>query len=72
MSPDARRLARMFAPPLALLVAGAVVLGLVDQLTVAAAVGWALVGLGGIWAVSAAFYEIGRSEDRERERHPHG
>jgi hypothetical protein len=72
MSPDARRFARVFVPPLIVLLAGLIVLGLVDQLTVAAAVGWALTGLGAIWAVSAAFYEVGRSEERDRRRHPHG
>lgn len=72
MSADARRFLRMFLPPLVVLLAGIVVLGLVDQLTVSAAVGWALVGLGGIWALSAAFYEVGRSEDRDRKRHPRG
>jgi hypothetical protein len=72
VSPDARRFVRIFVPPVLLILVGTVVLGLVDQLSVSAAVGWAVVGLGGIWAVSAAFYEIGRSEDRDRERHPRG
>ena len=72
VSSDARRFARIFLPPLLLILAGVIVLGLVDQLTVAAAVGWTLTGLGAIWAVSAAFYEVGRSEDRARERHPRG
>jgi hypothetical protein len=72
VSPDARRFARIFVPPLLVILAGVIVLGVVDQLTVAAAVGWGLTGLGAIWAVSAAFYEVGRSEDRDRERHPRG
>jgi 1,4-dihydroxy-2-naphthoate octaprenyltransferase len=72
MSSDARRFLRVFLPPVVVIFAGSIVLGLVDQGTIAAAAGWALVGLGAIWAVSAAFYEVGRSEDRDRERHPRG
>jgi 1,4-dihydroxy-2-naphthoate octaprenyltransferase len=72
VSPDPRRFLRRFVPPLVVILAGTVLLGVVDQGTVAAAIGWALVGLGSIWAVSAVFYEVGRSEDRDRERHPRG
>jgi len=68
----ARRFLLVFVPPLVTILAGAVVLGLTDRGTTAAVVGWAVCGLGGVWAVSAAFYEVGRSEDRDRERHPQG
>lgn len=50
-----------------LLVAGAVVLALADT-TTAEAVAMALLGVGGVLVVSAAFYSIGRSEDEERAR----
>jgi hypothetical protein len=50
-----------------LLVAGAVVLALADT-TTAEAVAMALLGVGGVLVVSAAFYAIGRSEDEERAR----
>jgi hypothetical protein len=36
--------------------------------TVADAIGLALAGIAGIAAVQAAFYAVGRSEDRERAR----
>jgi hypothetical protein len=68
----ARRFLLVFVPPLVTILAGAVVLGLTDRGTTAGVVGWALSGLGGVWAVLAAFYEVGRSEDRDRERHRHG
>jgi hypothetical protein len=35
-------------------------------------VGWGLVGVGLIGAVSLLFYEVGLSEDREREQRPGG
>jgi hypothetical protein len=40
--------------------------------TVATATGAALFGIGGVLLISAAFYAVGRSEDRERERSGRG
>jgi hypothetical protein len=54
-----------------LLVAGAVVL-LVGDGTTARAAGFFLVGVAGVAAVSAAFYAVGLSEDRERAREARG
>ncbi|TMK41449.1 MAG: hypothetical protein E6G56_04340 [Actinobacteria bacterium] len=61
-----------FAPPLVLLVAGLLVLARAGGEAVGTAVGLGLVGLAGVWLVSAVFYEVGRSEDRARaaERPP--
>lgn len=58
---------RFLTAGVALLVAGAVVLALADT-TTAEAVAMALLGVGGVLVVSAAFYSIGRSEDEERAR----
>lgn len=48
--------------------AGAVVLVLAGGSTAAVAVGWAVVGIAATLAVGLVFFEIGLSEDRERER----
>ena len=53
-------------PPLLLIVVGAAVAALFDS-TVAQALGIFLIGVGCVVAVSAVFWRIGRSEDRERE-----
>ena len=58
---------RFLTTGVVLLVAGAVVLALADT-TTAEAVAMALLGVGGVLVVSAAFYSIGRSEDEERAR----
>lgn len=58
---------RFLTAGVVLLVAGAVVLALADT-TTAEAVAMALLGVGGVVVVSAAFYTIGRSEDEERAR----
>jgi hypothetical protein len=65
--PTPRDVARHFAPGVALIVVGLIVLGASGGHTgwVAAAV--LIAGIGGVLVVSAAFYEIGRSEDRDRE-----
>ena len=52
----------------AALVVGGIVLGIAGVHVVAFAC--AAIGLVGL--VSWAFYEVGRSEDRDRERHPGG
>jgi hypothetical protein len=56
---------RLVLPPLLLIVAGAAVAVLADG-TTANAVAIFLVGVGCVVAVSAVFWQIGRSEDRER------
>lgn len=55
-------------PGFGLLVAGAVIVVLWGTSTVAFAVGISLVGLGTVALVSIFFYEVGRSEDRDRAR----
>jgi hypothetical protein len=57
---------RRFAPAVVLVVAGLVVLALGGDAVVADAAALALVGVGGVLGVAAAFWEIGASEDRER------
>ena len=57
---------RLALPPLLLIIAGAAVAALADG-TTAQAVGIFLIGVGCVVAVSAVFWRIGRSEDRERQ-----
>jgi hypothetical protein len=57
---------RRFAPALALLLAGMVVLAIGGDAVAADAVALALMGVGGVLGVAAAFFEIGASEDRDR------
>jgi len=57
---------RRFAPSLALIVAGLVVLAVAGDDTAGDAVALGLMGLGGVLGVAAAFFEIGASEDRDR------
>jgi hypothetical protein len=57
---------RRFAPALALVIAGLVVLAIAGDDTAGDAVAIALVGVGGVLGVAAAFFEIGASEDRDR------
>ena len=54
-----------------LLVAGTFMTA-VDRGVVVVTVGLVVLGLGGVLLVSLAFLIIGESEDRDRERHPHG
>jgi uncharacterized membrane protein len=58
---------RLVIAGIVLLLAGAVLLALADA-TTTEAVAMALVGVGGVLLVSAAFYAVGRSEDEERAR----
>ena len=48
--------------------AGAIVLILAGSGTVGFAIGLALVGMAAVLIVSVFFYEVGRSEDRDRAR----
>jgi len=57
---------RLALPPLLLILVGAAVAALADG-TTAQAIGIFLIGVGCVIAVSAVFWRIGRSEDRERE-----
>jgi hypothetical protein len=56
---------RLALPPLLLVVAGAAVAVLSDG-TTANAIAIFLIGVGCVAAVSAVFWQIGRSEDRDR------
>jgi hypothetical protein len=53
------------------LVAGGVLLAAFDTVATIV-VGAMLVGVAGVALVSLAFLVVGESEDRDRERHPHG
>jgi hypothetical protein len=56
---------RRFIPGVALIVAGLIVAAAAGG-TVGNAIALALMGVGGVLAVAAAFYEIGAGEDRDR------
>jgi hypothetical protein len=55
-----------FGPAVVLVVVGLVVLAIGGDAVAADAVALALVGVGGVLGVAAAFWEIGASEDRDR------
>jgi hypothetical protein len=57
------------AAGIALIVIGAVVAAAAGGRVWLQATGLALGGIGGVLAVAAAFWLVGRSEDREREGH---
>ncbi len=56
------------SPAFAALVAGIAISALGNDSTALFIVGLALVGLGAVGLASLFFYEVGRSEDRERAR----
>jgi hypothetical protein len=58
---------RGFAASLALIAVGIAIASLAGGHTAVTAVGVAVAGIGSVVGVSAAFWLIGRSEDRERE-----
>jgi tetrahydromethanopterin S-methyltransferase subunit E len=60
-------LTRLALPPLLLIALGAAVAVFVDG-TAGTAIAIFLIGVGCVAAVSAVFWQIGRSEDRERDR----
>ena len=62
---------RLVLPPLLLIAIGAAVAVLVES-TVGQAIGIFLIGVGCVVAVSAVFWQVGRSEDREREERRDG
>ena len=55
------------AVSIVLVVAGTVVVAATDA-TVPSAIGFAAIGLGGVLLMGLAFYAVGLSEDRDRER----
>jgi hypothetical protein len=57
---------RRFAPAIALVLVGLVVLAIAGDDTLGDALALALMGVGGVLGVAAAFFEIGASEDRDR------
>jgi hypothetical protein len=57
---------RRFVPAVVLVLAGMVVLAVGGDAVAADAVALALMGVGGVLGVAAAFFEIGASEDRDR------
>ena len=57
---------RRFVPALVLFVAGLVVLAVGGDDVTADAVALGLLGIAGVLAVAAVFFEIGASEDRDR------
>ncbi len=59
---------RGFLAALALIVAGSALAAASGGRVALQAAGLLIVGVGGVVGVSSAFYVIGRSEDRERER----
>jgi energy-converting hydrogenase Eha subunit C len=62
---------RILLAALALLAAGIVVVVLADRVLVAA-VGWGLFGIALVILLSLAFLLVGQSEDRDRLRNPRG
>jgi hypothetical protein len=56
----------------ALLIVGIIVSVVGNATTALFVIGLAAVGLGAVVLVSLFFYEVGRSEDRDREQHPSG
>jgi hypothetical protein len=59
---------RGFAVSLALIAIGIVLAAIAGDSVALTAAGLAIAGVGAVIGVSAAFWIIGRSEDRERER----
>jgi hypothetical protein len=57
---------RRFVPAVVFIIAGLVVLAIGGDDTTADAIALALMGIGGVLGVAAAFFEIGASEDRDR------
>ena len=57
---------RRFAPSVALILIGLVVLAFAGNGTTGDAIALAIMGIGGVLGVAAAFFAIGASEDRDR------
>ena len=57
---------RRFVPAIVLVLVGMVVLAIGGDGVAADAIAIALMGIGGVLGVAAAFFEIGASEDRDR------
>lgn len=69
--PDRMDIRAVIATGVATLLAGAILLALASG-TVLKVLGTALLGLAAIAFVSLAFLLVGRSEERDRQRHPRG
>jgi hypothetical protein len=63
--------ARLAYLSLALVIIGCVIAA-IGTATWLDAVGITVAGIGGVGLVSSAFYAVGQSEDRDRERRPGG
>jgi predicted outer membrane protein len=59
---------RRFLPALTLILLGLAALAIAGDDTAGDAIAIALMGVGGVLGVAAAFFEIGASEDRDRRR----
>jgi predicted outer membrane protein len=59
---------RRFLPAFTLILLGLAALAIAGDDTAGDAVAIALMGVGGVLGVAAAFFEIGASEDRDRRR----
>jgi predicted outer membrane protein len=59
---------RRFLPAFSLILLGLAALAIAGDDTAGDAVAIALMGVGGVLGVAAAFFEIGASEDRARRR----
>jgi hypothetical protein len=60
---------RGFVAALVLIVIGIAIAALAGGSVALTAIGIAIAGIGTVVGVSAAFWIVGRSEDRDRERH---
>jgi hypothetical protein len=60
---------RGFVAALVLIVIGIAIAALAGGSVAVTAIGIAIAGIGTVVGVSAAFWIVGRSEDRDRERH---
>lgn len=59
---------RRFLPAFGLILVGLAVLGVAGDDATGDAIALAVMGIGGVVGVAAAFFEIGASEDRARRR----
>lgn len=59
---------RRFLPAFGLILVGLAVLAVAGDDTTGDAIALAVMGVGGVLGVAAAFFEIGASEDRARRR----
>jgi hypothetical protein len=65
-------LVRRFAPGVVLVVIGLILLAAAGGRTGLEVAALVVAGAGAVWLVAAVFLTVGRSEDLDRERRPHG